>query len=243
MPTTAGTYTIEVYPFAGSPNNGQGGSFAVDLSRGPAGVSPPPPPANTAPVANAGPDQAVSDADGDGSQSVTLNGTGSSDPGGSIVSYSWSESGSTIASGASPSVVLGVGVHAITLLVTDNGGLTATDQVVITVQAPPTLHVSDLDGSLGKRNASAVVTITVRDQNGNPVSGVIVSGVWTGGFSATCTTNAAGQCSVSRNFAKKQTSLSFTVTALAKSGYAYRSAENTDPDGDSNGTVITVVKP
>jgi serine protease AprX len=44
MPTVAGTYTIEVYPFADSPNDGMGGSFEFDLSRGPVGSEPPPPP-------------------------------------------------------------------------------------------------------------------------------------------------------------------------------------------------------
>jgi len=44
MPTTAGTYTIKVYPAAGAPNNGKGGSFSVDLFHGPAPGGPPPPP-------------------------------------------------------------------------------------------------------------------------------------------------------------------------------------------------------
>ncbi len=44
MPTVAGTYTIQVFPFAGSPNDGLGGTFEFDLSRGPAGSAPPPPP-------------------------------------------------------------------------------------------------------------------------------------------------------------------------------------------------------
>jgi len=35
MPTTAGTYTVRVYPYAGDPNNDLGGSFVLDLSRGP----------------------------------------------------------------------------------------------------------------------------------------------------------------------------------------------------------------
>jgi len=44
MPTVAGTYTIRVYAYLGSPNNGLGGSFGLDLSTGPVGTSPPPPP-------------------------------------------------------------------------------------------------------------------------------------------------------------------------------------------------------
>jgi serine protease AprX len=44
MPTIAGTYRIEVYPFAGAPNDGAGGPFDLDLSHGPVGSAPPPPP-------------------------------------------------------------------------------------------------------------------------------------------------------------------------------------------------------
>lgn len=39
MPPIAGTYTVRVYPFAGDPNNGKGGSFALDVSTGPLGTS------------------------------------------------------------------------------------------------------------------------------------------------------------------------------------------------------------
>ena len=199
---------------------------------------------NTAPNAAAGPDQTVTDSDGNGSQSVTLDGSGSTDPGGSIVSYSWSEGGTTFATGATVSAVLGVGVHAITLTVTDNGGLADTDQLVVTVQSPVTMHVADLEGAAGgKRNNAAVVTITVHDQNHNPLVGVVVSGTWTGGFGGSCTTDASGRCSVSRSWAKKQTSLTFTVAGLSKSGFVYRSSENHDLDGDTNGTAVTVAKP
>jgi hypothetical protein len=99
-------------------------------------VTPPPTPTNQPPTANAGQDQTVQDADGNGSQSVTLNGSGSSDSDGTISSYTWLENNASIASGANPAVNLTVGSHTITLRVTDNGGLTASDTVVITVTAP-----------------------------------------------------------------------------------------------------------
>ncbi|HEX2028175.1 MAG TPA: S8 family peptidase [Nitriliruptorales bacterium] len=37
MPTVAGTYTVTVWPFSDSPNDGKGGSFAVEASAGPLG--------------------------------------------------------------------------------------------------------------------------------------------------------------------------------------------------------------
>jgi serine protease AprX len=46
MPTVVGTYRIRVYAYLGSPNDGLGGPFDLDLSTGPAASdgSPPPPP-------------------------------------------------------------------------------------------------------------------------------------------------------------------------------------------------------
>jgi ELWxxDGT repeat protein len=91
---------------------------------------------NQPPVAEAGGNISVIDNDG-GGESVTLNGTQSSDPDGSIVKYEWFEGTITIASGANPTVLFAQGLHTVTLRVTDNGGLTATDQVSVIV-TPPT---------------------------------------------------------------------------------------------------------
>jgi len=91
------------------------------------------PPYNQPPVANAGPDQTVTDEDNDGEEPVTLDGSASQDPDGTIVSYVWSEGGSQIATGVNPTVTLSTGTHSITLTVTDNGGSTDTDTVTIKV--------------------------------------------------------------------------------------------------------------
>jgi len=85
------------------------------------------------PVGNAGADQTVVDSDGNGSEEVTLDGSGSFDPDGTIVSFIWSEDGLEIATGIKPTVTLSTGTHLITLTVTDNGGLTDTDTVTIKV--------------------------------------------------------------------------------------------------------------
>ncbi len=90
---------------------------------------------NVPPVANAGSDQTVTDSDDNGSESVTLNGSGSTDSDGSIVSYVWTENGTEIATGSTPSVNLSTGTHTLVLTVTDNEGVTASDEVNITVNA------------------------------------------------------------------------------------------------------------
>ena len=334
MPTTAGTYTIEVYTFGDWPNFGEGGSFWLDLSRGPVGASPPPdndPPvadagadgttadddgngsedvalngtgssdpdggivsyswsesgmqiaggaspvvllgvgvhtitltvtdddgatdtdvviktvnANGPPAANAGPDQTVADTDGDGAQPVTFNGGGSVDPDGSILSYVWSEAGSQIASGANPTVTLAVGVHTIALTVSDNAGATDVDEVLITVSASATtMHVGDLDGVVktGRGGSTTlIVTITVHNASHQPLTGVLVTGTWSNGGTASCTTANNGRCKVTRSYGT-MTSLTFTVTGLTRSGYSYEPSANHDPDGDTTGTAITVVRP
>ncbi|GAB4525815.1 MAG: hypothetical protein OHK0046_42040 [Anaerolineae bacterium] len=85
------------------------------------------------PIPEAGSDQTVTDGDSNGSQDVTLDGSGSSDSDGTIVSYSWQENGVEIATGVNPTVDVAVGVHTITLVVTDDDGATGIDTVVIEV--------------------------------------------------------------------------------------------------------------
>jgi PKD repeat protein len=75
-------------------------------------------------------------------QSVAFDGTGSSDPDGSIVSYSWNfGDGSALASGATPShTYTSIGNYTVTLTVTDNGGAssfaTTTASITQVNQAP-----------------------------------------------------------------------------------------------------------
>jgi hypothetical protein len=90
---------------------------------------------NQGPTAHAGADQTVTDSDGGGSETVTLDGSGSFDPDGSLTAWVWRKNGTQIATGATPTVSLAVGTHTIVLTVTDDGGLTDSDTVVITVSA------------------------------------------------------------------------------------------------------------
>ena len=85
------------------------------------------------PVADAGEDQTVEDTDDNGSETIILDGSGSSDSDGSIASYVWTKSGNQIATGVEPTVSLVVGSHTIILTVTDDKGKTDTDQVTVSV--------------------------------------------------------------------------------------------------------------
>jgi subtilisin family serine protease len=109
------------------------------------------------------------------------------------------------------------------------------------------LHVSDLDGVKTVTTKSWKVTVTVKvvDANGVVVNGAVVTGVWSGGYTGTvnCTTTTTGTCSVTTgNMKLTKTYVTYTVSNVAATGYTYNAAANSDPDGDSNGTVITIYK-
>ena len=118
---------------------------------------------------------------------------------------------------------------------------------------PPTpvanIHISDLDGigvKKSRRKWFANVTINVLDNNGNAIANATVNGNWSGGTSASasCTTDALGQCVVVTDLiSKKKKSVTFTVTDIMHSSFVYDASANSDPEGDSDGTRIRVNKP
>ena len=116
-----------------------------------------------------------------------------------------------------------------------------------TTPVPPQSHVGDLDGSATntKNSWQAAVTVTVHDAVHQGLSGATMTGTWSGGFSgsASCTTDAAGQCVVQTgSISRNKPSVTFTVTNVTSS-LTYAAAGNHDPDGSSNGSSITVIKP
>ncbi len=120
-------------------------------------------PAAGVPVANAGPDQAIVQP----ASSITLNGSGS-DAGGSISAYAWSQVSGPNAAGMAGAGTANLtasglvqGGYVFRLTVTDNSGLTASDDVVVTVSAASGAPVA---------NAGADKTLTL------PASSVVLSG-------------------------------------------------------------------
>jgi hypothetical protein len=99
-------------------------------------------PVNEAPTANAGDDRTVTDTDDGGDENVTLDGSASTDDDGTIVSWSWSEDLTEIATGEMPTVSFAVGAHTVMLTVTDNHGASDVAFVVITVEAAPPAGIS-----------------------------------------------------------------------------------------------------
>jgi subtilisin family serine protease len=139
--------------------------------------------ANQPPVANAGADQTMVDSDDNGSESVTLDGSSSSDPDGSIVSYEWVEGTTVLGSGATLNVTLPVGTHVLTLSVRDNDDASDTDTVVVTIDpaSPPGDTVVITKATYNTRRRQLAVEATSTDapaatltayDNSNPASPV-----------------------------------------------------------------------
>ena len=124
---------------------------------------------NTAPLADAGTDQTVTGALL--TAPVTLDGSASSDPDGDDITYSWSENGSEIATGANPTVDLTPGTHTITLTVSD-GELTASDDIVIEVIAvdPPTFTPVLISGYTDILTDGGLVEANNLGANAQPVT-------------------------------------------------------------------------
>ncbi len=135
---------------------------------------------NKAPVANAGNDISITLPD----DAVTLDGSASTDPDGSIVSYSWNKINGpgalTIVNSntTAPSVAgLTQGQYVFELTVTDDEGATSTDQVVVTVNAEPNkapLANAGKDTSILLPASSIVLS----GNNSSDADGYLTSFIW-----------------------------------------------------------------
>ncbi|HET7728173.1 MAG TPA: Ig-like domain-containing protein [Candidatus Limnocylindrales bacterium] len=143
------------------------------------------------------------------------------------------------------------GTDSFTYQVADLTGPSAPATVTITVNppAPPpsTHHVGDLDSSrtLGSKNWSATVTILVHSGGDAALPGAVVTGSWSGAAtgSASCTTGSTGVCTLTKaNLNNRKTSITFTVTSVTLAGSTYQPSANHDPDGESNGSSIVVLR-
>jgi hypothetical protein len=106
------------------------------------------------------------------------------------------------------------------------------------------MHVGDLDGvSTAGSRASTIfnVTVAVHDADHRPVTNAKVTGLWSSGETGGCTTNGTGQCTVSSAVRATQAGITFTIRTVEHVVYVYRGL-NHDPDGDSDGTRLTIKK-
>jgi len=143
------------------------------------------------------------------------------------------------------------GSHTLTATATDAAGNLATsDSVTVTVDnlVATTMHVGDLDGSKDLKGKSGrwevFVTVTIHDENDGPVAGATVTGEWGGATIGTVsgTTGSDGTITFSTGNMSGGTEVTFTVTGVTHDILTYDATANHDPDGDSDGTSITVTK-
>jgi hypothetical protein len=160
---------------------------------------------NVAPTADAGADQTMDETGPGLGVTVTLDGSGSSDSDGTVAAWEWSWDGGT-ASGETADVEFAAGTYSITLTVTDDGGETATDEVIIIVNA-----VVSVDGRMSPKTfdlhanfpnpfnpstqisydlaESGMVELTVYDVNGNEISNLVKGYQSAGSHSLTFSAN------------------------------------------------------
>ncbi len=138
---------------------------------------------NEPPQADAGSDQKLIDANNDGQEEITLDGSGSQDPEGEMAIFSWTtENNGEIATGVNPNIILPLGETVITLTVTDSAGDAATDQVIITIKEPdnkiPVAHAGE-NQTIMDENKNGQEAVALDGSASTDEDGEIVAYSWT----------------------------------------------------------------
>jgi hypothetical protein len=184
----------------------------------PGDASSKPAPVNDPPVAKAGPDQTVNEG-----SAVTLDGSGSSDPDDGIASYLWvqtagaevtlSNTTAVQPTFTAPKFVAGANTLIFRLTVTDNGGQSTSDMIIITVSdvnQPPVANAGS-DQTI----VQVGVTVALDGSNSIDPDDGIVSYFWqqTAGPAISLSNNTAVQPTfISPNVATGGESLRFSLT-------------------------------
>ena len=115
------------------------------------------------PKAYAGSTQILVDANGDGKESVNLDGSASyaNSTTDVISKYEWSENNNTIATGVKPTVELSLGTHEISLTVTTTQGLTKTAKVIILVKRVSVAKQKTVKASSSESGSSNFASMAV----------------------------------------------------------------------------------
>jgi MYXO-CTERM domain-containing protein len=161
----------------------------------------PPPASNQPPVANAGgPYSAAVGAP------VSLDGSASRDPDGSIASYAWNFGNGSTGSGVAPSATYATaGTFTVTLTVTDNGGATSQATTTVTVTTNTQPPVANAGGPYA---GTVNVAISFNGAASRDPDGSVVSYLWNFGDSTT----ASGVTAVHAYAAAGSYTVRLTVT-------------------------------
>jgi hypothetical protein len=141
-------------------------------------------------IAQAGEDQVLTDTDGDGIETVTLDAASSAHDPQRTVSYAWEErqngaAPTPLGVGVQRDVQFGIGTHQVTLSLTDDLGNRAEDDAVITINAPPDSLAPTADWiapDAGEIIAERTIVLraTATDEGGSGLSRVEFQARWDG---------------------------------------------------------------
>lgn len=169
---------------------------------------------------------------------VQFSSAGSYDDDGSIVAYDWDFGDGTGSTSPNPSKTYSVaGVYHPSLVVIDDDGLaSAASALTITVTNPPPppkfVRVTSIAMAKSVKRGAVIVTatVTVKDGTGKIMPNVVVSGSWSGVYSATASgkTGSKGTVAIKTATFKGTGTETFTVNNLTLSGYVYDSSQNTE---------------
>lgn len=173
---------------------------------------------NDPPVANAGPDQALADADGNGVETATLDGTASYDPDGTITSYQWTIGTKPIATTGTITYNFTIGTTTVTLTVTDDKGATSSNECIVIVEA------------------NKIPTASITYSPANPVVNETVN------FDASSSSDPDGKIvSYDWNFGDGATSTGVTVTHVYSAAATYNVTLTVTDDGGLTGSNTAIV--
>ncbi len=159
---------------------------------------------------------------------VTFDGTASTDPDGSIVSYDWNFGDGTIVTdaGATPSHTYGSnGSFTVTLTVTDNAGASASDSTTANIGVPP--NVAPVADANGPYNGTVGSPVQFDGSGSSDPDGSIAAYQWDFGDGST-----GSGVSPSHTY---NTDGSFTVTLTVTDNAGATGVGNQPPTADANG--------
>jgi PKD repeat protein len=163
---------------------------------------------------------------------VAFSSAGTYDPDGSIASYDWDfGDGSAGSTSPNPTHTYSTpGTYYASLVVTDNGGLSSSGMVTITVTGDNRIYVSSVNmtATSNKAGITAKAAVTIMGIDGQVKSGATVTGTWSGVVSGTAsaTTGSTGTASLTSPRSKRSGSFTFTVTGVTLSGGTYTPSLN-----------------
>ena len=164
---------------------------------------------------------------------VQFSSAGSSDPDGTIVSYSWSFGDGGNSTAANPShTYTSAGTYTATLTVTDNDG--GRGNATVTIIANPASNTVlrsaaiNLSATLQGTKVSVTGNVVVKNASGATVSGAVVSATWTrpGGTLSTQTATTSSKGTAKFTTSGGRGTYTLTVTNITKTGYTFDRANS-----------------